>query len=218
MYQSRGARPSKGGRKRCTQPAKLSRAGIRRLARRAGVLRVSQHTYSHVEEALRWFIRNVVHDASIYCQHAKRITVMPVDIARALKRSGFCLYGIDAADPVSKELSSQRRKRGRQKLAQASLSLQCSAHQNQQHGEHTQRAADEVTCAVSEDEAARIRNALSALMAVGLCCSVASLEKAISNDGSGRPPPARSTLNAALSSLESQSIIFRSGSEIYLLC
>lgn len=72
---------------------KISKASIRRLARRGGVKRISAGVYATTREVLKEFVEKVLADAIIYTQYAKRMTVFPMDIVYALKKQGRTLYG-----------------------------------------------------------------------------------------------------------------------------
>ncbi|GMF17562.1 unnamed protein product [Phytophthora lilii] len=50
----------------------ISKKSIRRLARRAGVIRMSELVYDHTRAVLKVFVRNLLHDAIVYTQHANR--------------------------------------------------------------------------------------------------------------------------------------------------
>ncbi len=71
----------------------VTKASIRRLARRGGVKRINGLVYESVRNVLREFLRNVISDAIIYTEHAKRKTVFAMDVVYALKRRGRTLYG-----------------------------------------------------------------------------------------------------------------------------
>ncbi|WKX94414.1 hypothetical protein Q1695_011573 [Nippostrongylus brasiliensis] len=71
----------------------LSKPAIRRLARRAGVKRISGFIYEEVRDVLRSFLRSVIQDAVIYCEHSRRTTVTTMDVVYALKRRGHTIYG-----------------------------------------------------------------------------------------------------------------------------
>lgn len=66
----------------------LNRPAIRRLARRAGVKRVSAGIYDEAPVALRAWLQMVIHDACAYTEHARRFTVTVNDILLGLKRNG----------------------------------------------------------------------------------------------------------------------------------
>merc|ERR1711939_286109 len=65
--------------------------GIRRLARRGGVKRISGLIYEETRGVLKVFLENVIRDAVTYTEHAKRKTVTAMDVAYALKRQGRTL-------------------------------------------------------------------------------------------------------------------------------
>jgi len=71
----------------------ITKPAIRRLARRGGVKRISTLIYEETRNALRSFLENIIHDTITYTEHAKRATVTPIDVLRALKRQGRTLYG-----------------------------------------------------------------------------------------------------------------------------
>ena len=71
----------------------VTKPAIRRLARRGGVKRISGLVYEETREVLRIFLQNVIREALTYTEHAKRNTVIAMDIVYALKRQGRVLYG-----------------------------------------------------------------------------------------------------------------------------
>ncbi len=83
--------------RRRTQPAKpsegVSKQAIRRLARRAGVKRMSEGIYTEAPLALRAWLKTIVRDAVVYADHARRFTLTVNDVILALKRNGSTLYG-----------------------------------------------------------------------------------------------------------------------------
>ncbi len=74
----------------------ITKPAIRRLARRGGVKRISALIYEETRIVLRSFLENVVRDAVVYTEHARRKTVTAMDVVYALKRQGRCLYGFGA--------------------------------------------------------------------------------------------------------------------------
>lgn len=78
---------------RKTERASLTRGGIRRLARRGGVKRISQGIYDETRDFVDHFLGIVVKDAAVFCEHAKRKTITAMDVIYALKRSGRTIYG-----------------------------------------------------------------------------------------------------------------------------
>jgi histone H4 len=73
--------------------AAVSQGSIRRLARRAGVKRISAPVYNDVRAVLHTFVEDVVRSACALTEHAKRKTVSASDIVQALRRRGRVLYG-----------------------------------------------------------------------------------------------------------------------------
>ena len=74
----------------------ITKPAIRRLARRGGVKRISHNIYEETRTVLRGFLENVVRDAVVYTEHARRKTVTAMDVVYALKRQGRSLYGFGA--------------------------------------------------------------------------------------------------------------------------
>jgi histone H4 len=71
----------------------ITKPAIRRLARRAGVKRVSGLVYEETRNVLKVFLENIVKDAIAYTEHSRRKTVTAMDVVHALKRQGRTLYG-----------------------------------------------------------------------------------------------------------------------------
>lgn len=71
----------------------ITKPSIRRLARRAGVKRLSGLIYEEIRGVLRVFLVNVIHDTVIYTEHSRRKTITTMDVVHALKRNGRTLYG-----------------------------------------------------------------------------------------------------------------------------
>lgn len=168
---------AKGGKRKHTRSGGngLSKANFKRLARRGGVKRVGAGVFETTESALRDFLRCVIKDAAVYCEHAKRITVTPMDVARSLKRQGRPLYGY--GDPVAQEIASARRMRGHKRLREAK-----------------KPSADWPSAGCYE----RVRAALSNLLMCSLSCSMRSLESFLAGDSGQSPPPPRSEVEASL--------------------
>lgn len=70
----------------------ISKASIRRLARRGGVKRLSGLIYEETRTTLRMFLENVLRDTITYTQYAQRKTVSTMDVIYALKKQGKTLY------------------------------------------------------------------------------------------------------------------------------
>ena len=71
----------------------ITKPALRRLARRAGVKRVSGLIYEEARGVLKVFLENVIRDSVTYTEHAHRKTVTAMDVVYALKRQGRTLYG-----------------------------------------------------------------------------------------------------------------------------
>ena len=71
----------------------ITKPAIRRLARRGGIKRMSGMIYEEARGVLKVFLENVLKDAVVYCEHAKRKTCTASDIVYALRRQGRVLYG-----------------------------------------------------------------------------------------------------------------------------
>lgn len=71
----------------------ITNPAIRRLARRGGVKRISGTVYEEVRETLHLFLTQIIRNAIMYTEHARRKTVSSLDIVHAFKREGKMLYG-----------------------------------------------------------------------------------------------------------------------------
>ena len=90
----RGGTKRKGRKRDVNSAIKcITKSDIRRLARRAGVQRVSLSFYDVARKELKRYLRQILPDIAIYTEHAQRVTVLPIDVLRALKRRGQTLYG-----------------------------------------------------------------------------------------------------------------------------
>ena len=74
----------------------ITKPAIRRIARRGGVKRISNSIYEETRIVLKNFLEAVIRDAIVYTEHARRKTVIAMDIIYALKRQGRSLYGFGA--------------------------------------------------------------------------------------------------------------------------
>ena len=62
----------------------MSLTSIRRLARRGGVKRISGLIYEETRGVLKVFLKNVIRDAVVYTEHARRKTVTPIAHGRCV--------------------------------------------------------------------------------------------------------------------------------------
>lgn len=70
----------------------ITKPAIRRLARRAGVKRLSGLIYDETRSCLRIFLESILRDTVLYMEHSKRKTVTVMDVLYALKRNNRILY------------------------------------------------------------------------------------------------------------------------------
>ena len=73
----------------------ITKAAIRRLARRGGVKRMSGLIYEETRGVLKVFLENIIGDASEYTKCANRKTITAMDVVYALKRQGKTIYGFN---------------------------------------------------------------------------------------------------------------------------
>lgn len=71
----------------------ITKPAIRRLARRGGVKRISGLIYEETRGVLRAFLERLIGDTVVYTEHARRMTVTPMDVVYALKHQGKTIYG-----------------------------------------------------------------------------------------------------------------------------
>jgi histone H4 len=72
----------------------MSKSAVRRLARKAGVKRISESIYDETRLSLRTFLNEIIRSAAAYAVHANRKTITLNDIHFALKFHGHTLYGL----------------------------------------------------------------------------------------------------------------------------
>ena len=96
MGKGKGYGKSGAKRFKKTQPdviVGITKPAIRRLARRGGVKRLSAQIYDDSRNILKVFLDKLLNDVITYTEHAKRKTVMAMDVVYALKRQGKQIYG-----------------------------------------------------------------------------------------------------------------------------
>ncbi|KAB7500508.1 Histone H4 [Armadillidium nasatum] len=71
----------------------ITKASIRRLARRGGAKLISDSIYKETRDELKVLPENVMRDAVTYTEHAKRKKVTAMDVVYSFKRKGRTLYG-----------------------------------------------------------------------------------------------------------------------------
>eukprot|EP00929_Paragymnodinium_shiwhaense_P030996 TRINITY_DN17466_c0_g1_i1.p1 TRINITY_DN17466_c0_g1~~TRINITY_DN17466_c0_g1_i1.p1 ORF type:complete len:309 (+),score=59.31 TRINITY_DN17466_c0_g1_i1:65-991(+) len=92
------ARIGKGGAKRVTKVIRdassgITKADIRRLARRAGCQRMQATITEEARVALRGFLKKVLGDVIPYTEAAQRKTTSAMDVVHGLRRQGCTVYG-----------------------------------------------------------------------------------------------------------------------------
>ena len=73
----------------------ITKAAIVRLARRAGVTRLSHNVYEQLRAILKRFTIDVLTDVVSYTEYDRRHTIGGKDVSRALKRQGRPLYSTE---------------------------------------------------------------------------------------------------------------------------
>lgn len=74
----------------------ITKPAIRRLARRAGVKRMCDGVYEETRGVLTAKLKQVLHDAIAYTEHAGRKTVTALDVVYSLKHNNMPIYGVEA--------------------------------------------------------------------------------------------------------------------------
>ena len=69
------------------------RRGFRRLMRRGGVKRITEHSYGEANTSLGLFLRSVLSHAVALSEYRKAKTVAYRDVASALSTLGLPMYG-----------------------------------------------------------------------------------------------------------------------------
>lgn len=57
------------------------------------MIRISHGIYDEATRVFRAFLLRVIHDSTVYADHANRRTVTAQDVVYALKRQGRTIYG-----------------------------------------------------------------------------------------------------------------------------
>lgn len=92
-----GKGSAKRHRKQAPPSDKISKPAIRRLARRGGVKRVGGNVYDCANYVGRKYLEGTLDKALKYAAHAKRKTVIVLDVVYALKKQGVTLIGFSNA-------------------------------------------------------------------------------------------------------------------------
>jgi len=78
----------------------ITKAQIRRLARRGGVKRISGLCYEETRGVLKVFLENLIRDAVTYTEYGRRKTVTALDVVYALFLRNAALLG-DMLESIS---------------------------------------------------------------------------------------------------------------------
>ena len=68
---------------------RITKAQIRRLARRGGVKRLDERVYEEMRGELRMFLERVICQATLYAEFRRRLTISKLDVMYALKSLGY---------------------------------------------------------------------------------------------------------------------------------
>ncbi|GFQ04968.1 histone h4, partial [Phtheirospermum japonicum] len=71
----------------------ITKPVIHRLAHGGGIQCIKGLIYEETRGVLKILLENIIHDAIIYAEHARRKTVTTMDVVYALKRQGRTLCG-----------------------------------------------------------------------------------------------------------------------------
>ena len=93
MAKGKGTKAKRSGGK-AAKAGNISKGGIRRLARRAGVKRISAPVYDEVRGVLKEFVKGVMSDTVTIMELTKKRTVSAADVLYALKKDGKTLYAV----------------------------------------------------------------------------------------------------------------------------
>jgi histone H4 len=93
MAKGKGTKAKRSGGK-AAKAGNISKGGIRRLARRAGVKRISAPVYDEVRGVLKEFVKGVMADTVTIMELTKKRTVSAADVLYALKKAGKTLYAV----------------------------------------------------------------------------------------------------------------------------
>lgn len=70
----------------------VTKPSLRRIARRAGVKRIASSIYNEARGILKSFLEETIHDTITYTEHARRKTIILMDVIHALKRRFRTIY------------------------------------------------------------------------------------------------------------------------------
>ena len=71
----------------------ITKGSVRRLARRAGIKRISGLLHEETRGIIKSFVEGVVRDATAYTEYARKRTVTVGAVVAALRSRGRAIYG-----------------------------------------------------------------------------------------------------------------------------
>ncbi len=71
----------------------ITLGGIRRLARRGGVKRISAGIYPEIRDFMDYFMIHAVKNSVVFAESARRKTITILDVVYSLKKLGRTIYG-----------------------------------------------------------------------------------------------------------------------------
>lgn len=89
----KGKGSAKRHRRQESQEHPVQKNGFRRLARKAGVKRISSDCYGSLHSFGSSYLTNLLEIAVVYARNAKRKTISNSDVVHAAKRFGLKLVG-----------------------------------------------------------------------------------------------------------------------------
>jgi len=99
----------------------VTKPGIRRLARRAGVVRVQGLMYNEMRGLIKVHIENIVKLAVIFMQYKERRTLMHSDVKEALRRLKLPVWGVDGTEKT--ERSGVKKGKGKRTAKRGSVAV-----------------------------------------------------------------------------------------------
>ncbi len=85
----------------------ISKAVLKRLARRGGVTRISSGCYAEARLSLKAFLSETLRCAVLFADHDRRTTLTARDIIYSLKRQGRQVYGFDSQKDARAMMSKE---------------------------------------------------------------------------------------------------------------
>ena len=71
----------------------ITMGGIRRMARRGGVKRISAGVYDETRDFIDYFLNVIIKDCGVFAEAGRKKTITAMNVILALKRNGRTLYG-----------------------------------------------------------------------------------------------------------------------------